>query len=87
MPTLPAKAAIIGLWDGHYKSVNYTIECFEDGKLFYNEGGNMANGRWEKIDEKQYSLLIMSYSSVITLNDNMTQFVWGDKKIVFTKRT
>lgn len=86
-PTSSADAAIVGLWEGHYKSVDYSMEFYEDGKFFYNEGGNMAIGRWEKIDEKQYQVHILIYNSAITLNDDKTQFVWGDKEIIFTKRT
>ncbi len=29
----------------------------------------------------------MISETVITLNDNMTQFNWGDKRIIFTKKT
>ncbi|OPY30972.1 MAG: hypothetical protein A4E28_00062 [Methanocella sp. PtaU1.Bin125] len=61
------------------------MEFYEDGKVLYNEGGNMAIGLWEKIDEKQYSVEILIYNSVITLDDRLTQFQWGDKGIIFTK--
>jgi hypothetical protein len=38
------------------------------------------------LDEKQYQVHILIYNSAITLNDDKTQFVWGDKEIIFTKR-
>ncbi|MGA9141802.1 MAG: hypothetical protein WBZ29_16370 [Methanocella sp.] len=85
-PTPLAVDNIVGLWGGSYNSTNYSIQIFDDGKLIYNEGGNQAKGGWEKIDEKQYLIGISIYDSVITLNDNMT-FKWGDKGIIFTKKT
>jgi hypothetical protein len=56
-----------------------------DGTLVYNEGGNIANGHWIKVDKKQYRIGILLADTVVTLNDNMTQFYWGD--IVMTKKT
>lgn len=66
--------------------MKYSIECFEDGKLVYTENGIMARGGWEKIDEKQYLVGISIYDSVVTLSDNMTQFQWGEKGIIFTRK-
>jgi hypothetical protein len=85
--TFPASDKIVGLWEGSINSINYTIQFYNDGTLMYNDGGNLAKGGWEKIDEKQYLIGIMISDTVITLNDNMTQFNWGAKGIIFTKRT
>jgi len=87
MSTPLSEENIIGLWEGSYHSVNYSIQFFEDGKLIFNQGGNIAKGGWQKIDEKQYRVGIEISDSVITLNDNMTQFIWGVNGIVFTKKT
>jgi hypothetical protein len=85
--TFPPVDNIVGLWEGSNKSVNYTIQFFNDGTLSYDEGGNLANGGWVKKGEKQYLIGIMISETVVTLNDNMTQFNWGAKGINFTKKT
>lgn len=81
-----AEDNIVGLWEGSYKSIDYSIQFFKDRTLIYDEGGNQAKGSWERIDKNQYQIGILIYDTVITLNDNMT-FMWGDKGIVFTKKT
>jgi len=86
-PTPLAGDNIVGLWEGSNRSINYSIQFFEDGKLIYNEGGNMAKGGWEKINKTQYLVGISSSDTVITLSENMTQFKYGDKGVIFTKKT
>lgn len=83
--TFPAADNIVGLWEGSKNSVNYSIQFFNDGKLIYDEGGNLANGGWQKKDGKQYLIGITISDTMITLNDNMT-FYWGVKGIFFTKK-
>jgi hypothetical protein len=85
--TFPAVDTIVGLWEGSKNSAKYSIQFFNDGRLMYNEAGNMAEGTWVKIDYKQYRIRILISNTVITLNNNMTQFTWGDKGIIFTKKT
>jgi hypothetical protein len=84
--TFPAVDNIVGLWEGYKNSTNYSIQFFNDGKLIYDEGGNSGKGGWEKIDEKRYLMGILISDTVITLNDNMTQFNWTAKGIIFTKK-
>jgi hypothetical protein len=80
------EGSIVGTWEGYNNSVNYSIQFFEDGKLVYNEGGNLARGGWQKIDNRRYLVGVMISDTVITLNDNMTQFKWGDNGVNFTKK-
>jgi hypothetical protein len=85
--TFPAVDHIVGLWEGSNNSINYSIQFLNDGKLIYNEDGNTGNGGWQKINEKQYLMGILISDTIITLNDNMTQFNWSTKGINFTKKT
>ena len=78
---------IVGLWEGSYNSVNYSMQFFADGKLTYDQGGNIAKGGWQKRDKNQYLVGILISDTVITLNDDMNQFTWGVNDIVFTKKT
>jgi hypothetical protein len=85
--TFPATDKIVGLWEGHKNSAYYSIQFNNDGTLLYDEAGNMAQGAWEKIANNQYRIRILISNTVITPNNNMTQFNWGDKGIIFTKKT
>lgn len=85
--TFPGADNIVGLWEGSKNSAKYSIQFNNDGTLMYNEAGNMAQGTWVKIDYKQYRIRILISNTVVSLNDNMTQFNWGDKGIIFTKKT
>jgi len=85
--TFPAVDNIVGLWEGYKNSTNYSIQFIDDGTLIYDEGGNLGKGGWQKIDEKRYLMGILISETVITLNDNMTQFNWTAKGMNFTRKT
>ena len=78
---------IVGIWEGSKNSNSYSIQFSGDGTLIYNDGGNLAKGAWVKINERQYKISILSSDTVITLDDNMIQFNWGPKGVIFTKKT
>ncbi len=77
--------AMIGLWEGHRNSVNYSIECFPDETLIYDNGGNIATGWWTKTDAGRYRLTILSSVREIALYNGMTQFNYGNG-VIFTKK-
>ncbi len=86
-PTPNPADVIIGRWEGSYNEVSYTMQFSADGKLTFNQGGNIANGIWQNKGNRQYRVMILISDSVITLNNNMNQFMWGVNNIVFTKKT
>ena len=84
--TTPGADAIVGLWEGSKNSITTTFQFSGDGKLVYNEGGNIASGAWIKQYNNQYKVGILGLDTVITLNDNMTQFNWKNE-LILTKKT
>lgn len=86
-PTPSPEWTIVGLWKGSDDYLSYSMEFFGDGKLIYIENSIMARGGWEKINDTHYLVGVSTYDSVVKLNDRKNQFVWGDKQIIFTKRT
>jgi hypothetical protein len=77
--TFPGGDTIVGLWEGSKNSAKYSIQFNNDGTLLYNEAGNMAQGFWQKIDNKQYKIRILASNPVIALNNNMTRFNWEER--------
>ncbi len=78
---------IVGIWETYYNSEYGYFNFFQNGTLYYNEGGYGTTGVWSKMDNRHYSINIgKGGSKEIILNDEMTGFNINGSSLYFVKK-